>query len=531
MAGHARAADGFQRLHDLHVIGDEDHVDREEGLDTAGGRGLAVQPAGGRRRPAPQAAGDLARLLQAAGCEVVELGPADRPQKASAAGRKLAESHVHAVALVATSWFEDYLVFDLIEECPVPLLLWSLPGMETGALCGVQQLTACLKQLGSPYRAIYGPLDSGECRAHALAFLRAAALAYRLRRARIGLAGHRVAGMSEVAVNEFALKKTLGPRVVPLDLPQLLAAAREVPDQQVAAGWQAVVGRAADCKVSEADGLDSMKTHVAVRQLIDRHGLDALAIGCYPHLMGRVCLAASLLADEGVPLACEGDVNGALGQLMLTLLTGQPTHNTDWLDPLDEDTVVLTHCGSGSFSLAEKPEEVQLASVRLMGQGVCALFPARPGPVTLVNIIPRDSGYQIAMLEGEAVLDAYGIPRKSAPRGIWPSNRRTDRVDPRRRDRPPLDGRLRPRGRGTASMGEDRRPRPAARVALSRGDSHLHLYPLSYRWFCTLRGSPPVVPIDSRRQAGRWRLARPWPTQEANQRAKAGKMGEMDENG
>ena len=236
------------------------------------------------------------------------------------------------------------------------------------------------------------------------------ALAYRLRRARIGLAGHRVAGMSEVAVNEFALKKTLGPRVVPLDLPQLLAAAREVPDQQVAPQWQEVVGRAAACKVSEADGLDSMKTHVAVRQLIDRHGLDALAIGCYPHLMGRVCLAASLLADEGVPLACEGDVNGALGQLMLTLLTGQPTHNTDWLDPLDEDTVVLTHCGSGSFSLAEKPDEVQLASVRLMGQGVCALFPARPGPVTLVNIIPRDSGYQIALLEGEAVSTPMVFP-------------------------------------------------------------------------------------------------------------------------
>ena len=72
-------------------------------------------------------------------------------------------------------------------------------------------------------------------------------------------------------------------------------------------------------------------------------------------------------------------------------MTGQPTHNTDWLDPLDEDTVVFTHCGSGSFSLAEKSEDIQLASVRLMGQGVCALFPARPGPVTLVNIVPGDS--------------------------------------------------------------------------------------------------------------------------------------------
>ena len=359
---------------------------------------------------APQAVHDAARLFRAAGCQVVELGAIDRPEKSAAAGRELAEAHVQAVVLVAASWFEDYLVFDLLEECPVPLLLWSLPGMETGALCGVQQLTACLKQLGAPYRAVHGALDSPDCRKPAHAFLQAAALAHCLRRARIGLAGHRLGGMTEVAVNELALKRTFGPRIVPLDLPQLLAAAQEVPDQEAAEQWQAVVGRVAVCNVPENDGLDAMKMFVALHQLVDRGGLDALAVGCYPHLMGRVCLAASLLADEGVPLACEGDVHGAVGQLMLTLLTGQPTHNTDWLNPLDEDTVVFTHCGSGSFSLAEKPEQIQLASVRLMGQGVCALFPARPGPVTLVNIVPGDSEYQMALLEGEAVSTSMVFP-------------------------------------------------------------------------------------------------------------------------
>ncbi len=359
---------------------------------------------------APQAACDAAALLQAAGCQVVELGAIDRPEKSSAAGRKLAESHVHAVVLVAASWFEDYLVFDLFEECPVPLLLWSLPGMETGALCGVQQLTACLKQLGAPYRAVYGRLDSPDCQKPAYAFLKAAALAHRLRRVRIGLAGHHLGGMTEVAVNELLLKRTFGPRIVPLDLPQLLVTATDVPDQEAAQQWQTVLGRVAACKVPETAGLDALKMFLAVRQLVDRYGLDALAIGCYPHLMGRVCLAASLLADEGVPLACEGDVHGAVGQLMLTLLTGQPTHNTDWLEPLDEDTVVLTHCGSGSFSLAEKPEEIQLASVRLMGRGVCALFPARPGPVTLVNIVPGDCEYQMAVLEGEAVSTPMVFP-------------------------------------------------------------------------------------------------------------------------
>jgi L-fucose isomerase-like protein len=359
---------------------------------------------------APQAAAELADLLARLGCEVVNLGAVLTPDRSVKAGRLAAESHVHAVVLVSTSWFEDYLVFDLLEECSVPLLLWSLPGMETGALCGIQQLTACLKQLGTAYRAVYGHFDSPDCQQQALAFLRAAALNYRMRRARIGMSGHRVAGMCEVAVNEFALKKAIGPRIVPLDLFQLLAAAENEPNAPMQQKWEEVVSRVASCKVGEAEGLDSMKIHAAIRRLVEQFRLDALTIGCYPHLMGRVCLPTSLLADEGIPMACEGDINGAVGQLMLMLLTGQPTHNADWLDPLDEKTVIFSHCGAGSFSLAENAGDIQLASVRLMGRGVCALFTARPGPVTLVSLLPRESGYQVALLEGEAVSTTMVFP-------------------------------------------------------------------------------------------------------------------------
>ena len=357
-----------------------------------------------------QAASDLALMLKELGCQIVDLGVIDDPDKSVAAGRIAAQSHVHAVALAATSWFEDYLVLDLLEECSKPVLFWSLPGMETGALCGTQQLTAYLKQLDAPNRALYGDLRLQDAQKQAEAFLRAAALMHRLRRARVGFGGHRVAGMTEVSANEIALKKTLGPRIVPLDLPQLLDRAKEMPDDVAGDRWRAVVSRAATCKVSEVDGLDSMKVFAAVEELVEQHRLDALTIGCYPHLMGRVCLAASLLADRGIPMGCEGDLNGAVGQLILTLLTGQPTHNTDWLEPLEDGTVVLTHCGSGSLSLAEKPEKIELASVRLMDQGACVLFPSKPGPVTLLNLIPRAAGYQLALLEGRAISTEMVFP-------------------------------------------------------------------------------------------------------------------------
>lgn len=352
---------------------------------------------------APQAAIDLARFLQNRGCEVVELGLVDTPEKSAFAGRRLAESHVHAIAIATASWFEDYLLLDLLEECSAPVLLWALPGMETGALCGTQQLSSYLKRLDAPYRCVFGSLEDGEGQKRAMEYLRAAALKYLLRRARIGFAGYRVQGMTETSANEFALKKVVGPRIVPLDVPQLLQRANQISEERVRTEWQAVTVRAGHCDVPESDGLDSMKVYVALVELIEKHRLDALTIGCYPHLMGRVCLAASLLADSGIPLGCEGDVHGAIGQLILSRLTGQPTHNTDWLEPLPDGTVVLTHCGSGSFGLAENPESIRLSPVRLMNQGVCALFTAKPGPVTLIGVMPRGDGYQLALLEGEAV--------------------------------------------------------------------------------------------------------------------------------
>jgi len=352
---------------------------------------------------APAAAADLAALLTQAGCDVVQLDAISTPDGAVAAGRQLAEAHVDAVVLALPCWCEDYLALDVLEECNVPLLLWSLPGMQTGSLCGAQQLSCFLKQLEVAYDAVFGPIEPDGPFARGQCFLRAAALKNRMRRARIGLAGHRVAGMTHTSPNEFMLKKVIGPRIVPLDLPELLAQIEQMPLQQARQQWQRFKQSSGCCRASDEDGVDALRVYAALKEVIRRKGLHALTVGCYPHLMGRVCIAASLLGDDGIALACEGDVHGAIGQMMLMLLTGGPTHNTDWLEPMEDGSVVFTHCGSGSLSLAERPADITLAPVRLMEQGVCAMFPARPGPVTLIGLVPHARGYQCALLEGTAV--------------------------------------------------------------------------------------------------------------------------------
>ena len=354
---------------------------------------------------------ELAKLLGQNGVDIVATDdPVTNADAAAGAGRVFTEQHVDAICLAAVTWFEDYLVLDMLEECDAPMALWALPGMETGGLCGTQQLTCYLKQLGKPYTSVFGAIEEGDVLNRGLSFLRAAALRNHLRRARIGLAGSRVHGMTEVSANEIALKKSLGPRIVPIDMVGLLARAHKADRAMAREVWNRVKCAAAEVQVPEEDGLDAASMYLAMKGIVREEGLSALAFGCYPDLMGRACVAASLLADEGIPVGCEGDVNGAVAMLMLCLLTGQPTHNTDWLEPLPDGSVVFTHCGSGSYSLAEKKEDITLANVRLAHQGVCSLFPARTGPVTLISLMSLGAGYQLAVMEGKAVSTEMVFP-------------------------------------------------------------------------------------------------------------------------
>jgi len=354
--------------------------------------------------------------------------PVTTPAAAVEAGRRFHDWRVDALCVVAASWFEDYLVLDLLEECDVPVVLWARPGMETGSLCGVQQLCFMLKQLAHPYCFLFDQVDAQAALHRAWHFTAAAALRRRLRRARIGYLGHRVEGMTETTAHELALKKVLGPRVVGIDSQVFLERAARVPAGSVAARWEQLKGQVGRVTATDEAGLESLQVYAAMKEVVEEAGLAAVAVGCYPHLMGKVCLAASLLGEQGVPVACEGDVNGALGMLMLTELTGQPVHNTDLLDPIpDENAIVFSHCGSGSFSLAggrtavnrrcweaavngRRWEAVTLGPVRLMERGLCCLFLPRLGPVTLVNVVPTMDTYRLGVLYGEAVETGMVFP-------------------------------------------------------------------------------------------------------------------------
>ena len=346
----------------------------------------------------------LANLIKI-GVEVVEADEVVRDGKSALrAAQKFKKNEVGLLCLVEATWSSDYLVLDILEEVDVPIITWALPGINTGSLCGTQQLDCVLKELRKTYKFVYGDVEEENVYQKIKRYARAVSLRNHLRKARLGLVGYRIPGMTEVTFDEYELKSLFGPRIVHLGIDKFREWLSKVSHKEAEPIWAKVKARMGKVSVNEEDGLRSAKAYLALKEFVQEKELAGLAVECYPDLMGEVCLAYSLLAEEGIVAACEGDVNSLLAMLMLYLLTGKPIHNTDLLAVYEEDnSAVFSHCGSGDFSLAEHSSDISLKPVRLANKGVCVLFPGKPGKVTMVNLVGRKGTYRMCVVGGEAV--------------------------------------------------------------------------------------------------------------------------------
>ncbi|HOZ46805.1 MAG TPA: hypothetical protein PLO37_02635 [Candidatus Hydrogenedentes bacterium] len=348
----------------------------------------------------------------------LELGaePVHDVASALAAAERMRAAEVDAVIWLAATWAFDSTALEFVRRCPVPIVAWGVPGMETGSVCGSQQLVEVLTELGYPRAFVHGAVDDAHAQASALAFVQGAGAAHRLKRARFGMLGHRTVGMAEVTFHELDVYRQFGSLIYYQGADRLLAGMDSVEPAEVSHVWNGLRARCGACAVSNEDGLRAARCYLALRQWIRDARLDGVAVGCYPDLMGLVCIGCGLLAEEGIVTSCEGDMNSAILTAAMQLLSGRPVHNTDFLFAHeDENACTMSHCGNSAISLAANEGEVALEHVRLMDRGVVTRYTGASGPVTLANLCGAKDTYRLAYYTGEAVatdMTFPGIPVK-----------------------------------------------------------------------------------------------------------------------
>lgn len=130
----------------------------------------------------------------------------------------------------------------------------------------------------------------------------------------------------------------------------------------------------------------SLATHAALRSLVRRHALDGLTLRCFDMVTRRGetgCVALSLLNDEGVPAACEGDLPSLFTMCVGAWLCGTPGF---MCNPAEVDerggTAVFAHC---TIPLAiSRGHEFHTHFESGAGQAIRGAFPL--GPCTLARV-------------------------------------------------------------------------------------------------------------------------------------------------
>ena len=320
------------------------------------------------------------------------------------AAEKLRKEEFDALLICIATWSEDHHLLDLLSYVDKPVILRAYPAFDTGSLCCAHQIGAVFTDIGKKYEFVYGDADDTVMAEKTKNIAEPYALERIMSTARVGAIGGRVKGMTEIAYDEFSIKEKLGARVINIDEKEMTERVKAISDEKAQKVLNEKQPLLKNCKItSTKDGmLESIKYYIALKELCEEYALSAISVKCYTTYMGKVCLAYSLLAEEGVVASCEGDVTNALTMQMVYELSSRPVNNTDLLY-LDEkkNTILFAHCGSSGFSIAGG--EIELAPVRLAETGVCCKFVMAAGKVTAVNICGHGDTFRLSYMVGDAI--------------------------------------------------------------------------------------------------------------------------------
>ena len=140
----------------------------------------------------------------------------------------------------------------------------------------------------------------------------------------IGAIGARPAGFQTVRASEKLLQKS-GITVVPVDLSEILGAARKIEDTdaELLKKFEEIKCYAAVPKEYSDKLVLQAKFGVAVERWIEANQIDAVAVQCWDSLEQNygcaACVTMSMLGEKLLPAACEVDIAGAVSMYALTL--------------------------------------------------------------------------------------------------------------------------------------------------------------------------------------------------------------------
>lgn len=258
------------------------------------------------------------------------------------------------------------------------------------------------------------PIKSKEFESDIEYFAKACKVVRGIRTARIAQIGTRPAAFQTVRYSEKLLQDS-GITVIPVDLSVIIAEANKISDSSAE-----LKNKVNEVKkygnipkdITEDKIIRSSKLNLAIEKFVKENECVAGAVQCWDSIQINygcaACLPMSMLGENGIPMACETDVTGALSMYAMYLASGSPSGYLDWNNNYKDnrDMCINFHCSN--FPRSFMGREMEISNLDILGNalGYDKCFGAckgqvKSGPMTFAKISTDDVWGTIKAYFGE----------------------------------------------------------------------------------------------------------------------------------
>ena len=336
---------------------------------------------------------------------------------------KFHQEKVDLVIVLIGAFTGDIAATRIAERLGTPVLLWALfePEFDGGrlmsnALVAATMNNAALKRLGFRSHFIYGGVEDSRVVKEITSLIGVYKVLKILTKTFMGMIGYRPTGFYSSAFDETLIRRTFGISMEEVDLVHIFNVAETIGEEDIEKDMKAF------CKSIKIDGLpdEYLRNHskltLAMKRVIADQGFDAVSLRCWPE-MGQMkftpCAMLSRLADEGIIIGCEADVNATISMLIGHSFSGKIPFMCDLIDiDEQENTALFWHCGQAARKLHDDSDNTCVCDHSMAGQGVVIEGTLKPGKVTVSLVVQIGDEYKMFLASGEAV------PTKKVIKGV-----------------------------------------------------------------------------------------------------------------
>ena len=317
----------------------------------------------------------------------------------------------------------EYEVGRLAKELGVPVLLWG-PRDERpdrngvrlrDSQCGLFATGKVLRRFQVPFTYLTNcRLTDPEFERGIRDFLAVCNVVGKFRRTRILQISTRPFGFWSTMCNEGELLEKFGIQLAPVPMTELTEAVRAARKEKAEVEETiSYIKERMEIRIKEEEMASVAALKIAMRSLADKYGCNAAVIQCWNALQSELgimpCAANSLLNDEGLPVACETDIHGAITSVLVEAagMGENRSFFADWTvrHPDNENGELLQHCGPWPLSIARtKP---------ILGYPLAFKYPgavsaeARHGEISLARFDGDNGEYSLLLGNAKGIDGPY----------------------------------------------------------------------------------------------------------------------------